>query len=138
MKTYLDKIKEVGIPAAEKLFDAINEATGGLLSDTETAKNGLSAGIQSVTEDTASLLASYVNSIRADVSVNRQNWETLINTTIPQINIVAQSQLDAQKLIAENTLRTAKAAEAHLEACKKIQETLRRATQSKGYGFYMQ
>lgn len=64
MKEYLDKIKNEGIPAAEELFNAINSATGGMLDDTDKAKSGLSAGIQSITEDTADLLASYVNAIR--------------------------------------------------------------------------
>ena len=35
VKEYLDKIKNEGIPAAQELFDAINDATGGMLNDTE-------------------------------------------------------------------------------------------------------
>ena len=37
----------------------------------ETTESGLSSGIQSISEDTANLLASYVNAIRADVSYMR-------------------------------------------------------------------
>lgn len=44
---------------------------------TETAEsNSLGAGIKSITEETASLLASYINAIRADVSYMRVMQET--------------------------------------------------------------
>lgn len=136
MKTYLDKIKNEGIPAAEELFNAINNATGGMLDDTEKAKSGLSAGIQSVTEDTADLLASYVNAIRASVALNEGRWERLLNESLPQISVIAQSQLDAQKQIAENTLRTAKATEAIVKSNDDISRLLTRVSQG-GAKFYI-
>lgn len=136
MKTYLDKIKDEGIPAAEELFNAINNATGGLLDDTDRAKSGLSAGIQSVTEDTADLLASYINAIRASVAMNEGRWERLLGESLPQISVIAQSQLDAQRQIAENTLRTAKATEAIVESNDEINRLLTRATQG-GAKFYI-
>lgn len=129
MKEYLDKIKNQGIPAAEELFNAINDATGGMLDDTEKAKSGLSAGIQSVTEDTADLLASYVNAIRASVALNEGRWERLLGESLPQIGVIAQSQLDAQKQIAENTLRTAKATEAIVKSNDDISRLLTRVSQ---------
>lgn len=123
MKTYLDKIKNEGIPAAEELFNAINEATGGILNETDTAKSGLSAGIQSVTEDTADLLASYLNAIRADVAMQTGTyWTRLLDDSLPQMNIIAQSQLDTQRQIAENTLRNAVAAEAIQVSTAKLVE----------------
>lgn len=136
MKEYLDKIKNKGIPAAEELFDAINKATGGLLDDTDKAKSGLSAGIQAVTEDTADLLASYVNAIRASVAMNEGRWERLLNDSLPQMNIIAQSQLDAQRQIAENTLRNAIAAEAIVKSNDDISRLLARVTQG-GAKFYI-
>lgn len=129
MKTYLDKIKDEGIPAAEELFNAINNATGGLLDDTDRAKSGLSAGIQSVTEDTADLLASYINAIRASVAMNEGRWERLLGESLPQISVIAQSQLDAQRQIAENTLRTAKATEAIVKSNDDISRLLTRVSQ---------
>lgn len=76
-------------------------------------KSGLSAGIQSVTEDTADLLASYLNGVRGDVSMQTHDlWPRLLDDALPQISVIAQSQLDAQRQIAENTLRNAVAAEA--------------------------
>ena len=137
MKEYLDKIKNKGIPAAEELFDAINKATGGLLDDTDKAKSGLSAGIQAVTEDTADLLASYVNAIRASVAMNEGRWERLLNDSLPQMNIIAQSQLDYQRQIAENTMRNAVAAEAIVKYSKSIDDRLRRAQADKSTGFWM-
>lgn len=136
MKNYLDKIKNEGIPAAEELFDAINKATGGMLDDTEKAKSGLSAGIQSVTEDTADLLASYVNAIRASVAMNEGRWERLLGESLPQISVIAQSQLDAQRQIAEYTRRNAVAAEAIVKSNDDISRLLTRVTQG-GAKFYI-
>lgn len=129
MKEYIDRIKTKGIPAAQELYDAINDATGGILDDTDNAKSGLSAGIQSITEDTADLLASYVNAIRASVALNEGRWERLLSESLPQISVIAQSQLDAQRQIAENTLRTAKATEAIVKSNDDISRLLTRVSQ---------
>lgn len=137
MKEYLDKIKNEGIPAAEELFNAINEATGGILNETDTAKSGLSAGIQSLTEDTGSLVASYCNGIRGDVSVQTHDyWPRLLDDALPQMNIIAQSQLDTQRQIAENTLRNAVAAEAIMKSNDDISRLLTRVAQG-GAKFYV-
>lgn len=128
MKEYMDRIKNQGIPAAQELYDAINEATGGILDDT-SAKSGLSAGIQSVTEDTADLLASYLNSIRADVSLQVREYLPKLLEAMPLMNTIAQSQLDTQRQIAENTLRNAVAAEAIMKSNDDISRLLNRVTQ---------
>lgn len=128
MKAYLDKIQNEGIPAAQELFDAIEAATGGLLTDIETAREGLSAGIQSVTEDTAALIASYINAIRASVAMNETRWERLLGESMPQMSAIAQSQLDCQRQIAENTLRSAAATEALLKTNDEINRLLVRVT----------
>ena len=44
----------------------------------EDSGSGLSKGIQNVTENTANLLASYINAIRADVSVKREYVRRLV------------------------------------------------------------
>ncbi len=138
LKEYFDKIKNEGIPAVKQLYDSVNEATGGLLDDTESAKSGLSAGIQSVTEDTADLLASYINQIRADVAMQTGSyWTRLLDDTLPQMNVIAQSQLDTQRQIAENTLRNAVAAETIVQYSKSIDDRLRRAQADKSTGFWM-
>ena len=112
MKEYLDKIKNEGIPAAQELFDAINEATGGMLNDTEKSKSGMTKELQSLTENTGDLLASYVNDGRASLSYIRMDLDKFMQESLPQMNVIAEAQLTAQRQIAENTLRTAEAAEA--------------------------
>ena len=53
--------------------------------------------IQSITEETADIIASYLNSIRLDVSVNREYIKIISDylKNIPEMNAIAQSQLDA-------------------------------------------
>ena len=111
------------IAAAKDIWDYINDSLGGMLDDTESTKSGLSAGIQSLTEDTGSLVASYCNGIRGDVSVQTHDyWPRLLDDALPQMNIIAQSQLDTQRQIAENTLRNAVAAEAIQVSTAKLVE----------------
>ena len=56
------------IKSAESFYNMTERVTGVNFSSDE---NGSSSSIKSITEQTADLLASYVNAIRADVSVNR-------------------------------------------------------------------
>ncbi len=138
LKTYFDKIKNEGIPAVQKLFDGVNDATGGLLEETDKAKSGLTAGIQAMTENTGDLVASYLNGIRGDVSVQTHElWPRLLDVTLPQISVIAQSQLDAQRQIAENTLRNAVAAEAIVKSNNDISRLLTRVSQG-GAKFHIQ
>ena len=137
MKEYLDKIKNEGIPAAQELFDAINDATGGMLNDTEKSKDGMTKGLQSLTENTGDLLASYLNAVRGDTAAMRLNWDKLMESMLPQINIIAEAQLTAQRQIAENTLRNAIAAETIVKYSKSIDDRLRRAQADKSTGFYL-
>ncbi len=51
----------------------------------EDSGSGLSKGIQNVTENTANLLASYINAIRADVSVKREYVRRLVEELFPAI-----------------------------------------------------
>ncbi len=135
LKAYFDKIKET-VPQIQELFDGVNEATGGLL-DEDSSKSGLSAGIQGVTEDTADLLASYLNATRADVSEQTHVlWPRLLDDVLPQMNVIAESQLKMQQQIAANTLRNAIAAEAIVKSNDEINKLLARVTQG-GAKFYI-
>ena len=49
-------------------------------------KSSLSSGIQETTEDTADLRVSYMNAIRADVSLNRTYLQKMYEETMPSIN----------------------------------------------------
>ena len=116
----LDKLKEQ-IEASNEFWDKINDAVGGILDDTENAgKDGLSKGIQSVTEDTANLLGSYLNSIRYDSSVQRNLIEQLVNVDVPQMSIIAQAQLQQLQQVAANTKRNADAADRIYELVNKV------------------
>ena len=71
MSLFDEKVKELQeyYPFFEQLLNSLGEYFD--TTETET-KNTLGGGIKSITEDTANLLASYVNAIRADVAAIRQ------------------------------------------------------------------
>lgn len=98
---------------AERNADAINSMIGafanaGLLGagDESASSQSLGAGIKSITEETASLLASYINAMRADLSFMRtlqeQGWSdvAIIGAFIPTLN-------DYLQQIAANTFDNA-------------------------------
>lgn len=114
MLPYLDKIKDVGVPAVETLFKSINEGLGGLMS-MDANMNSLSGGIKSITEDTANLLASYLNAVRADVA--------LIAMGSPRMTTIAEAQLAQLNVIATNTSRSAVAVEAINTLLKSVTTT---------------
>ena len=70
----------------------------------------LGDGIKGITEDTANLLASYLNAIRADVSYARTIWERMDATTQRIASILAEfsapSLMEYQAQIAANTYNT--------------------------------
>lgn len=53
--------------------------------------------VKSITEDTGGLLASYLNSIRLDVSVNRDNIQLIADSmqSLTDMNIISKSQLSS-------------------------------------------
>lgn len=115
MQGYFDDIKS-RIPAVQELFDAINNGMGGLLSETQGVSD-LSKGIQAVTEDTAQLLASYLNAIRQDVSITRailsrmegmlRTSNTTLAATLAELNNL-NSTATAMLSILEATTTAAK------------------------------
>lgn len=114
MMGIIGEIKDKAIPAYKEFFDAMNEAMGGALTTGQEASD-LSKGIQSITEDTAQLLASYLNAIRQDVSIMRELTSQIL-TLMKQTNnnaslILAQlSQLNttasAIRSAIESTITT--------------------------------
>ena len=73
----------------------------------ENGSSSTTNSIKGITEETADLLASYVNSIRLDLSVVRE----MQGKFLPEMSEIAKSQLTQLNLIAQNTLRNADAAE---------------------------
>ena len=104
-EAYLEGLKKMGIDLSESSKDA---------------SSGLSKGIQSVTEDTANLLGSYLNSIRHDSSVQRTLIEQLVSVDVPQMSIIAQAQLQQLQQVAANTKRNADAADRIYELVNKV------------------
>lgn len=99
----------------------------------ETSKFGTSSSIKSITEDTADLLASYINAIRADVSVNRiMLTENLpaIAIAVERTNVIAEQQVSQLERISDNTYRSA-------EFLETIYSLLNRATMDKSMGIYI-
>lgn len=76
-------------------------------SDSST---GLSKSIQGVTESTADILASYINAMRADVSLSREYLRELAQESFSGMTAVAQQQLSELRAISSNTLRNAEIA----------------------------
>lgn len=102
---YLEGLKQLGID-----FSGESESVGG----------GLSKGIQGVTEDTADLLASYINAIRADVSAKRVLMEKFVGEDVPKMSYLAEAQLQQLQLVVRNTQRNADAAESIYELVNRV------------------
>jgi hypothetical protein len=57
------------------------------------------------------LLASYINAIRADVSVKREYIRQIVEDYMPRFSVIVEAQLRQLEAIAINTENNAKAAE---------------------------
>lgn len=107
MDTFAKILNEVGekvTPQITGLFDAMKN------NGFDMRENGSSSttnSIKGITEETADLLASYLNAVRLDVSVIRE----MQGKFIPEMSEIAKSQLTQLNLIAQHTLRNADAAE---------------------------
>ena len=82
--------------------------------DKGESNGGLSSTIQGVTESTADLLASYINAMRLDLSVNRnmiaQYYPQFLGA-LSQGNTIANAQLAQLQMVVANTNRNANAAQ---------------------------
>ncbi|MEG1685691.1 MAG: hypothetical protein RR319_07095 [Bacteroides sp.] len=90
-------------------------------------KEGLSKGIASVTEDTASLIASYVNAIRSDVSNQKIYLQKIIDAIIPYQNQFALQVAELKKIEA-NTYRTANNTEENVKILGEVKAILKSIT----------
>ena len=98
MDELADQLYKVGdevVPQLTGVFEALRKRGW------DFRENGSSSStknsIKSITEDTADIIASYLNSIRLDVSVNRECIKTISDSlkNIPELNVIAKSQLTA-------------------------------------------
>jgi hypothetical protein len=88
----------------------IEQYAGFIKNEGATEEGSLGTGIKGITEDTANLLASYLNAIRADVSYSRVIWERM-DSSMQQIaaalaGFSAPSLMEYQAQIASNTYNT--------------------------------
>ena len=63
----------------------------------EDGSSSATNSFKSITEETADLLCSYVNDIRLNVSVDRENIKLISDAvkSVPELNVIARSQLTA-------------------------------------------
>ena len=112
----LKAIREYNEQLASDLV-AAREAlvTSGAIKGTSgSSSNTMSGGIKGVTEQTADLLASYINAIRASSAIGQQSLMMIEQAVSSDIPIIAQAQLQqlqsiaySNNLIADNTQRNA-------------------------------
>lgn len=93
------------VPQITGIFEALKKRGLDLMDNGSSSSTKNS--IKSITEETADILASYLNAVRLDVSVIRE----MQGKFIPEMSEIAKSQLTQLNLIAKNTLRNADAAE---------------------------
>ena len=140
MKTYLDPITEdlsksfiegryedamamiagamQGISDSAPMFENILKAFDPYFTGSST-DGSLGSGIKSITEETASLLASYINAMRADLSYMRglqeKGWGTveLMGQAVPTLN-------EYMAQVAANTDRSAQNTQSILEELRSV------------------
>lgn len=101
-----EKKSEAYYEALDGLNDYMEKNYGVSLKD-KKSKKGLSAGIKGITEDTADILASLVNSIRADQARTVEAITRYVNDFAPEMNTIVKAQLERLINIAENTKKSA-------------------------------
>lgn len=102
-----------------KLLDYL-KSVGYDLSDTADNASTLGKGIASITEDTADLLASYINAIRADVAAIRAIEERVLETGFLDVNTNLALQLTELRNISSFAERNAIAAERILDLFESV------------------
>lgn len=122
------RMDERGLAILAKMYDDADQAarvTSAFLDGVEQIANrhgdtirddsgsSASSSIKNVTESTADLLASYINAIRADVSVNKATLMQLLTVVQGQseMPVIAREQLVQLEQIARNTNKNANFAE---------------------------
>ena len=87
----------------EATIDYLKKTYGWSDNSSSSSRNS----VKGITEETADILVSYCNSMRADLAMVRESQAKFI----PEMSEIAKSQLTQLNAIARNTLRNADAAE---------------------------
>ena len=101
----------------------MNERTDGALSSSGSSSS-MSSSIKGLTEETGSLLASYINAIRADVSMSRDMLKQVVEVAFPQMNVLAEQQLKQLNAIVQQAKLIEANTRSNAEAAKNIQSAL--------------
>lgn len=105
----LAKMWEIGDEAAaltESYLDAMETVAqqhGQSFKNNGSNKSGLTASIQGVSEETAGLISSYINSIRANTAMIEHYDQMIVEDLIPEMSVIARSQLQQLNAIVRNT-----------------------------------
>lgn len=133
----LDKKTDAYYSALDEVDAYMKKRYGVSLKESEKNSSSLSKGIQeNITEETANILASYINGIRADVSIKRTLQERFFKEDFPKMNVIAEAQLRQLSMITENTRRTADSNEAILNEVSELRNEIHSAKLTKDKGFY--
>lgn len=89
----------------------------------DDASGSMSSSIKNISEETADVLSSYVNAMRADLSIVRQ----LQGEYLPKLDVTATAQLQQLSAIQQNTQRGAAAAERIETAVADVRDMLSKA-----------
>ncbi|WP_051290209.1 hypothetical protein [Bacteroides pyogenes] len=138
--------------------DQVSAITGYAGKDGKQS-SGLSKGIQSITEDTAHLLASYINSMRSDLSFVRSiieqkygevgsDYSAYMSNIVGILsshsslfetnNAIALAQLQQLSMIVSNTGRSADSNDEILEVVSELRDDVHGAKVDKNRGWHIQ
>lgn len=118
-----DKIGTKIVENGEKIYKGVDNRTGGKLS-ANGSSSSMSSSIKGLTEETGSLLASYINAIRADVSMSRDMLKQVVEVAFPQMNVLAEQQLKQLNAIVQQAKLIEANTRSNAEAAKNIQSAL--------------
>ncbi len=107
MEQLATKLYEAGESSVSNITGILDALKKKGLDLSEDSSSSTSNSIKSITEETADLLAAYLNAIRLDVSAIRG----MEATKISDLGEIQKSQLEQLRSISQNTLRNAEAAE---------------------------
>lgn len=118
---------EAGMSNMQKISEGavkVRNMLSSLYGWDDGGSSSMTSSVKGITEQTGDIIASYLNAIRADVSVTRQ----LQGVYLPKLDITATAQLQQLDSIAQNTSRNALAAEGMLEAVGEMRDLLNSTT----------
>lgn len=117
-----DIIEKDGKSAIENITKVFEVLKSKGMDLTQNGSSSVGNGIKSITEETADILASYVNAIRLDVSVDRVNIQRIADAmaSMPQMSDIANSQLAELRVISINTQKNAENTERILSLFRDI------------------